>query len=132
MSLDRISNMISSLKNASMAKKPEIEVMYTKQCDEIAKVLKSSGFLTEVRTFKPEKSNLKMLHLELSADGSVFKLTDAKRISKPGRRIYRSSEHFTDRTGGVKLQIVSTPKGIMSGIEAKKLNLGGEVLCEVF
>ncbi len=124
--------MISSLKNASMAGKPVVEISYTKQCEEVAKVLKTKGFLSEVKLFKPEKTNVKMLHLELALEDGVAKFTEAHRVSKPGRRIYRGKDELKNIRGVFGVVIVSTSKGIMDSASAKKKNLGGEVICEVF
>jgi small subunit ribosomal protein S8 len=133
MSLDRLSNMISMIKNASMADKTSVEILYTKECESVAKVLKENGFLSEVRTFKPEKSSYKMLRLEVSRDGDGnTSIKNAKRVSKPGRKIYRKSSELGLVESGFGVLVVSTSKGIMSGKEARKRKLGGEVICEVY
>ncbi len=132
MSVDRISNLISSLKNASMASKSEAEVPYSIECEKIAHILKNRGFLSEVKLFKPEKSHEKMIHLELAKTEKGITLTNAKRISKPGLRIYKGFRELKPAWGKYGLLIVSTPKGIMDSVEARKKKLGGEVLCEVF
>lgn len=132
MSIDRLSNMISSLKNASMAGKFVVEISYTKQCEEVAKVLKAKGFLSEIKLFKPEKTNVKMLHLGLTNDNGVCSFSEAFRISKPGRRIYRGKNELKNVRGIYGVVVVSTSKGIMDSTTAKKKNLGGEVLCEVY
>jgi len=123
--------MISTLKNASLANKPAVEVSYSVECEKIAEILKKRGFLSDVKVFKPAKSTLKMIHLELAEKDGAFFITDTKRISKPGRRIYKKSKDLYAKAGKFGVLIVSTPKGIMDSFEAKKKNLGGEVLCEV-
>ncbi len=132
MSVDRISNMISSIKNSSMAGRNSLEIPHTLECEAIAKVLKQKGFLDEIKVFKKEKSSSKMLHLGLVKEDGVIKLSEAKRISKPGRRIYKGSKEFKPVLQGFGVLIVSTSRGIMDGQEAKKKKLGGEVLCEVY
>lgn len=132
MSLDLISNMLSSLKNASMAGKEKIEVSYSKQCEEIAKLLKEKGFLSEVKVFKPKEASYKKLALTLAQDeGGNFKLTDVKRISKPGRRLYQGVHELHKISGGFGMSVLSTPKGILDGASARKKNVGGEIICEV-
>ena len=131
MTVDRIANMISSIKNASMAKKPSIEVMHSKECEAIAKVLKEAGFLTEIKVFKPEDTSVKRMRLDLKHDKYVYAVTNARTISKPGRRIYKSVFELRKVAGGFGVAVVSTSKGIMSGSQAKKKNLGGELICEV-
>jgi small subunit ribosomal protein S8 len=132
MSTDKISNMISMLKNASMAKRTSVEFFHTIECEKIAEILKDRGFLKNVKVFKGEKSKAKMLHLDLAEENGVFALTEAKRISKPGRRIYKSYKLLRPGAGRFGIIVVSTPKGIMDNIKARKHKVGGEVLCEVF
>ena len=132
MSVDRISNMISSIKNTSMVGKDSLEIPYTTECESIAKVLKKSGFLDDVKVFKKEKSSSKMLHLDLSKEDGVIKISEAKRVSKPGRRIYKGFKDLKPVIQGFGVLVVSTSRGVMDGREAKKKKLGGEVLCEVY
>lgn len=114
-----------------MAKKPAIEIFYTKECESIANVLKAYGFLTEVKVFKPSESTQKMMHLDLAHTKQEYKVTDAKRISKPGRRIYKGSADLHKVAGGFGVAVISTSQGIMSQENARKKRLGGEVICEV-
>jgi small subunit ribosomal protein S8 len=132
MTIDRVSNMLSALKNASMAKKPYIEVIASNELENIAKVLKTKGYLTEVKSFKPKDKSYKMLHLELSKDGKNFMFTEVVRISKPGRRIYKKSSDLGRSKEGFGLFVVSTSRGIMDGDSAKKKKLGGELICEIY
>lgn len=127
MSNDRLSNMLSSLKNASMAGKNFVELPHTKECEGVANVLKDAGYLTEVKTFKEKGSSFKSLRLDLDPS-----LTQTVRVSKPGQRIYSSAAHLSRVSKGIGVLVVSTSKGILSGSEARKRKLGGEVLCEVF
>jgi len=132
MSTDRLSNMVSSIKNASMAKKNAVEIPYSIECEKVAQILKKRGFLNEVKLFKPEKSHEKMIHLGLSEVDGAYVVTDARRVSKPGRRIYKGYKELKPSWGRFGLLVVSTPKGIMDSVEARKKKLGGEVLCEIF
>lgn len=132
MSMDRLSNMLSALKNASMAGKPVVEIMYSKECEEVAKVLREKGFLESVRVFKPEKTSVKRIHIELAKADGIFALTETRRVSKPGRRIYRGADEIGTFKRGFGVMVVSTSKGIMSSGEARKKKIGGEILCEVY
>ena len=132
MSMDRLSNMLSSLKNASMAGKKVVETRYSKECEEVAKVLKEKGFLESVKVFKPEKTTVKRLHIELAKEGNIFTLTEARRVSKPGRRIYKGADEIGTFKRGFGVMVVSTSKGIMSSAEARKKKIGGEIICEVY
>lgn len=132
MSVDRISNMVSSLKNCSMSGRAVLEVPYTRECENIAKVLKEKDFIEELKVFKKENSKMKLISIKLSKDGENIKLTEAKRVSTPGRRIYRGHKELKPVLAGLGVLIVSTPRGIMDGREAKKKKLGGEVICKVY
>ncbi len=132
MSMDRLSNMLSALKNASMAGKPVVEIMYSKECEEVAKVLRGKGFLESVKVFKPEKTSVKRIHIELAKADGIFTLTETRRVSKPGRRIYRGADEIGTFKRGFGVMVVSTSKGIMSSGEARKKKIGGEILCEVY
>lgn len=132
MSMDRLSNMLSAIKNASMAGKKVVEIMYSKECEEVAKVLREKGFLESVKVFKPEKTSVKRIHIELASEGNLFTLTEARRVSRPGRRIYRGADEIGTYKRGFGVMVVSTSKGIMSSAEARKKKIGGEIICEVY
>ena len=132
MSMDRLSNMLSALKNASMAGKKVVEVMYSKECEEVAKVLKEKGFLESVKLFKPEKTSVKRIHIEVAEADGIFTLTETRRVSKPGRRIYKGADEIGTFKRGFGVMVVSTSKGIMSSAEARKKKIGGEIICEVY
>jgi small subunit ribosomal protein S8 len=131
MSNDRLSDMLSSIKNAAMAGKPFIEVLFTKECESVAKNLEKAGFLSGVKSFKPEGKPFKMLRLDLAYENGIAKISDVKRVSKPGRRVYKGYQELRPMAGGFGVRVVSTSRGVMSSIEAKKKKLGGEVICEV-
>jgi small subunit ribosomal protein S8 len=132
MSMDRTSNMLSSIKNIAMAGRDFIEIRHTKECEAIAKVLQEKGYLEGVKSFKQEKGDGKMLHIGVVKEEGVAKLSQVKIISKPGRRIYRSFGELRPVLQGIGVMVISTSRGIMSGQEARKKKLGGEVICEVY
>lgn len=129
--MDRLSIMLNSIKNASMAKRTIVEVVYSKECESVAKILKEKGFLSEVKTFKPKELPYKKLSLTLAYEAKMPLVTDVERISKPGRRIYKGYSQLHRVQAGLGIAVVSTSRGIMSGDDARKKKLGGEVICEV-
>jgi small subunit ribosomal protein S8 len=131
MTIDRISNMLSSLRNAVKAEKPYMEFIHTKECESILKVLKTKGFVKEVKSFKPEGKPYKMLRVDFSYEIGSTVLDEIKQISKPGRRAYAPYSELKKIAGGYGVQIVSTNRGVMTSEEARKRKLGGEVICEV-
>lgn len=132
MSIDRLSYMLSAIKNAAMVNKSSVEVTHTKECEAVAKVLKKQGFLTEVKVFKESGSPIKKLHLDFATDTLKNKITDLKRVSRPGRRIYIPCKSLGRSANGFGVYVVSTSRGMMSDNEARKKKLGGEVICEVY
>lgn len=131
--MDRLSNMLSAIKNAVMAKKKFIEIPHTKECEEVANVLKESGFLSNVKVFKEKGESFKKLRLDIVYnDNNISQVTDLRRISTPGKRVYSSSAKLRPSRSGFGVFVVSTSRGIMNGMEARKKKLGGEVLCEVY
>ena len=129
--MDRISNMLSAIKNAAMALKKSVEVIHTNECEAIAKLLKEKGFLENVKVFKETGKPYKMLHLELAYQAGSPKISQVSRVSKPGRRIYKGSADIKHVVGGYGFSVVSTSRGLMTDAEARKKKLGGEVICLV-
>jgi small subunit ribosomal protein S8 len=131
MSMDRVSNMLSMLKNASMAKRTHIELPYTKEIESISSVLKEKGFIEDIKTFKPKGKSYKMLRLDIAYENGLPKISDVKRISKPGHRIYVGSDKLKKVVAGFGVQVISTSRGILDSTVAKSKKLGGELICEV-
>ncbi|HOM78380.1 30S ribosomal protein S8 [Patescibacteria group bacterium] len=132
MSVDTIANMLSIIKNASKVGKPSVEVPYSKQKAEIAKVLESKGFISKVKVFNDKEVSYKGLHLDLAYTEGLPVVTDIKKVSRPGRRVYKNHSELGFSKGGYGVLVVSTSRGIMSGEDARKKKLGGEVICEVW
>ncbi len=130
--MDLIANMLSTIKNAAMVGKPFVEIPYSKESEAVAKILKDSGFLAEVKSFKEKDKAYKMLHLAIAYADELPVASQLRRVSKPGRRIYRRSSDLQTVRGGRGVTVVSTSQGIMSAVEAKKRKLGGEVICKVY
>lgn len=132
MSSDVLADMMSQIKNASAAGRESVELVHSKTREAILKVIEEAGFIKDVKVFKESGLVGKRLHVGLifEEDGSS-RIRDIKRMSKPGRRMYSNSGDIkiVDKKHGVV--VVSTPNGIMSGAEARKKHLGGEVICEV-
>jgi small subunit ribosomal protein S8 len=129
---DPIGDMLIRIKNGYLARRAVVEVPYSKMKEEIAKLLVKEGYL---KNFKSQMSNVKsgkILRIELKYEGKRPAIEGVKRISKPGVRIYAKAGEIPKVKYGFGITIVSTSKGIMTGREAKKKNLGGEVICQVW
>lgn len=126
---DPISDMLTRIRNAQAVKKETVAVPFSKMKQELARVLKESGFITDFEKKGRAVSN-KKLELKLKYVDSLPAVTDAKRISKPGQRIYVKYNEIFPRQADF-LRIISTSRGLMSDAEARRQKLGGEVLCEI-
>ena len=128
---DPIADMLTRIRNASRAHHAEVVVPASRTKREIARILKDEGFIADVREDKD--GTLMILHLELKyVDGKVPVVSGLKRISKPGLRVYACKTDIPRVLGGLGIVIVSTSQGIMTGAQAKRAQLGGEVLAYVW
>ena len=124
--MDPIADMLVAIKNGYMAKKSQVLVPYSKFKFEVAKVLEKENFVGKTQ----KKDNL--LLVDIIYDNKNPKLHQIKKVSKLGLRIYIKSKNIKKVKGGRGITIVSTPKGVMTGHDAKKKNLGGEVICQIW
>lgn len=130
MMTDPISDMLTRIRNASLVRKPTVDVPLSRVKLGIAKLLEREGFLTAVEVVDGPRPLLRMrLKYDESREPAISSIT---RISKPGRRVYAKADQLTRVRSGFGLSIVSTPSGLMTGLEARKQHLGGEVICEVY
>jgi small subunit ribosomal protein S8 len=129
--IDPISDMLTRIRNAGRAQQPAVEVPHSKIKESIANVLKQEGYVSAVEVGAPVKSR-KSIKLQLKYQGKKTVLEGLRRISSPGRRVYVGATEIPRVRGGLGVAVVSTPEGVMSGVEAKKKNLGGELLCFVW
>ena len=128
---DPISDMLTRIRNGQSANKTHVNMPSSSAKNDIANVLKNEGYIKDFFIEKTEnnKTSLK-ISLKYYEGDPVIK--EIKRISKPGRRVYSRATSIPKVMNGLGLAILSTPKGVMSDAEARKNNLGGEVICRVF
>ncbi len=130
---DPISDMLSRIRNAGCALQPAVEIPHSKMKESIANVLKKEGYVSAVEVQVPEKEKFrKNIKLAIKYQGKKMVLEGLRRISSPGRRVYVGSTEIPRVRGGLGVAIVSTSEGVMSGNEARKKNLGGELLAFVW
>ncbi len=127
---DPITDMLNQIRNAEAVGKPEVVLFFSKLKNEIANLLAKEGFIMEAK--KVAKGKTKMLKLVLKYDNGIPAIEGSRKVSKPGQRIYTTLHAIKKVRGGFGISIISTPKGLMTGLEAKKAKLGGEVLLEVW
>ena len=128
---DPIGDMFSRIRNGQMRSLNSVNIPSSNFRQNILKILKSEGYINDYYIEKSEKNktNLK-INLKYYEGDPVIK--EIKRISKPGRRVYSRATSIPKVMNGLGLAILSTPKGVMSDVEARKNNVGGEVICRVF
>jgi len=128
MVIDHISNLIISLKNASIAGNDYLVVPSTKISTAILNVLKENNFIGEFSNKKDDKG----IKVELIYKDGMPAITDVKRISKNSRRVYSSSAELKSVKRGYGMVVITTPNGVLSGSDARKAKVGGEVLFEIW
>lgn len=132
---DPIADMLARLRNALMVKHATVPMPSSKIKVAIAKILKEEGYISDYRVTSDERS-FQTLILDLKYVGDTKHLhaviTELKRVSKPGRRIYTSVQDIPWVRSGMGIAVLSTPKGVITGQQARRLNVGGEVLCYVW
>ena len=128
---DPIGDFIVRLKNAGAVKHESVSLPHSKMKMAVADVLKSAGFVKDVE--KRGKKVRKTIHVDLlyKTDGTP-RITEVKRISKPGRRVYKGVDEIFPVRYGKGLLVLSTPKGILTGQDARKAGVGGEALFEIW
>ena len=131
--MDKISQMLTKIRNAQMAGHKEVSVGHSKLKFFLAKILEREGFINSAAE-KNERSEIKITlkYYPISNAGKIPAIEGIRRISKSGQRIYIKSKDIKNVKNKFGVAIISTSKGIMTGTEAKKLGLGGEYLCEVW
>jgi small subunit ribosomal protein S8 len=129
--MDPIGDMLTRIRNGQQRLKPNVEMPSSSLRLNILEVLKAEGFISSYHIEKKENNKISLIvDLKYYEGNPVIK--DIKRISKPGRRVYSSATSIPRIQNGLGLAIISTNKGVMSDIEARKNNIGGEVICRVF
>ena len=130
---DPIADMLTRIRNGITSRHDRVEMPVSKLKVEIARILKSEGFISNYKVVeedgKPQGSL--RVYLKYSGNGEPV-IHGIERVSRPGRRVYRGKEAIPKVLGGLGLAIVSTSKGVLSGSEAARTGVGGEVLCQVW
>ena len=122
--------MLTSIRNANMATNPDCSVPYSKLKENVAQILKEEGYITSYQV--TGSGVIKRLEVALKYNGRKGVIEGIKKISKPGLRHYTSAKDIPLVLGGMGIAVVSTPQGLMSGHDARRKNLGGELLFKIW
>ena len=128
---DPIGDMIARVKNAQDRNHKKVELPSSNFKVKIADILKNEGFIKDFKV-NTENNNKFTLSLELKYHSGNPVISTFERVSKPGRRIFSSAEGLPKINNGLGIAIVSTPKGVMTDVDARKQRVGGEIICKVF
>ena len=127
---DPIADMLTRIRNASRVGKKDVNIKASKVCEGVAKVLKEEGYISDYDRIDDGKQGIIRVALKYSMDGDAI-ITEIKRESKPGRRVYQRVGELPDVLGGLGVAIISTSKGILSDRQCRTENVGGEIICTV-
>lgn len=133
---DPIADMLTRIRNAVLSGHAQVAMPSSNIKIEIAKILKEEGFLDGYEVVEGEKASEKVLRLKIKYVGERRErkpvIAGLERVSKPGRRIYTRKQDIPWVLSGLGVAILSTPKGVMTGVRARQLNVGGEILCKIW
>src|SRR5277367_5685986 len=133
MQTDPLADFLTTIRNASRTSKNEIRVPWSRMRSDVAHILKNEGYVLEVEKVTDKKTEGKPeLRVKLRGAGKTRAITQITRVRKPGRRQYVGAREIPRVLGGMGISVVSTPRGVMAGHQAKKQNLGGELLLTVY
>ena len=127
---DPIGDMLARIKNSQSRNYKKIEMPSSKFKSKIAEVLKNEGYIIDFKIISESKIPTLEILLKYHSGNPV--ISSIERVSKPGRRIFSSAESLPKINNGLGIAIVSTPKGVMTDIDARKQKVGGEIICKVF
>ena len=127
---DPIADMLTRIRNAIMVSKHEVIMPHSKLKEAVAEMLKKNSFIRDVKVIDATVG--KSLKIVISNEGENARITEIVRMSTPGRRYYTNAKEIPSVKGGRGLVIVSTSKGLMSGQDARKQGVGGELICKIY
>jgi len=129
---DTISDMLTRIRNATMVKHQIVQIPVTKISLAIASILKDEGFIEDFEIYTENSRNYLLISLKYKGKQRKSVITKIERISKPGLRVYTGAKKLPKVLGNLGIAIISTSQGVMTNLEAKKLGIGGEILCYIW
>ena len=127
---DPIGDMLARIKNSQLRNHKKVEMPSSNFKMKIADVLKNEGYINGFNVDKNENKQVLIIDLKYNSGSPVISVIE--RVSKPGRRVFSSAQSLPKINNGLGIAIISTPKGVMSDIDARKQKVGGEIICKVF
>ena len=127
---DPIGDMLARIKNSQVRNHKKVEMPSSNFKTKIADVLKNEGYINGFNVDKNDNKQVLIIDLKYNSGSPVISVIE--RISKPGRRVFSSAQSLPKINNGLGIAIISTPKGVMTDIDARKQKVGGEIICKVF
>ena len=128
---DPVADLLTRIRNAINARQQKLDVPASKLKMEIARILKEEGYLSNFKATEESGQKVLRLYLKYGANNDAA-ITNLARVSRPGCRVYVGHNDIPRVLGGLGISILTTPKGVMTGRQARKTGVGGEILCEVW
>src|SRR5437016_3358918 len=128
---DPVADLLTRVRNAIRARQPKVDVPASRLKAEIARILKEEGYIQNFKATEEEGKKVLRVYLKYGADNQAA-INALKRVSRPGCRVYVGRNEIPRVLGGMGINILTTPKGVMTGRQARRQGLGGELLCEVW
>lgn len=127
---DPISNLLTTLRNGSQARKETVDVPASKMTQRILEIFKNEGYVEDLKLMKTNAQGSFKVYLKYENRKPI--ITGVKRISKPGLRVYKQNNEIPRVLNGLGTAVISTSKGVVDDREARKMNVGGEILCYIW
>ena len=127
---DPVADMLTRIRNGLRARHQRVDIPSSKLKIEIARVLREEGYISNYKVSEEKKKQTLRVFLRYGTDGAGV-ISRLDRVSKPGRRVYVGSAHVPKVLGGLGVNILTTPQGVMTGKAARRAKVGGEILCNV-
>lgn len=127
---DPIADMLTRIRNGLQARHQRVEMPSSKLKVEVARILKDEGYIANFKAGEEGKKKVLRVFLRYTPEGASV-ITTLERVSRPGRRVYVGADEIPRVMGGMGINILTTPQGLMTGKAARKAGVGGEVLCQV-
>ena len=128
---DPIADMLTRIRNAGHARFDKVDIPASRMKISLARILKDEGFIKNYKVIKDNRQGILRVYLKYG-DQQQSLIQGLRRVSKPGRRVYAGSAELPRVQGGLGVAVISTSKGVVSDRQARKMHMGGEVLCEIW
>ncbi len=128
---DPIADMLTRIRNANQAMNEKVDIPASKMNEDIANILKTEGYIADFKIIDNRKQGVLRVFMKYGPQQERI-IRGLRRVSKPGRRIYRGAREIPRVMGGLGIAMVSTPKGVMTDKQSREANVGGEIICEVW